>query len=53
MLARRLLVLQYQINRKGVYKMVCNELLVLMGIGAVLPYMAEASLSWVKKRAAH
>ncbi len=31
----------------------CHELLVLMGIGAVLPYMAEATLDWVRKRHSH
>lgn len=29
--------------------MVCNEILLLLGIGAVLPYMAEATLDWVRK----
>lgn len=33
--------------------MACNELLVLMGIGAVLPYMAEATLDWVRKHKSH
>jgi len=31
----------------------CDEILVLMGIGAVLPYMAEATLDWVRKHAPH
>jgi hypothetical protein len=30
-----------------------DELLVLMGLGAVLPYMAEATLDWVKRYKMH
>jgi len=30
--------------------MIPIELLLLMGTGAVLPYVAEAALDWVKKR---
>ncbi len=33
--------------------MVCDEFLVLMGIGAVLPYVAEATLNWVRKHSLH
>ncbi len=30
-----------------------NELLLLMGFGAVLPYMAEATVDWVRMRKSH
>jgi len=33
--------------------MVCNDLLLLMGLGAVLPYMAEATADWVRKHRPH
>ena len=33
--------------------MACDELLVLRGIGAVFPYVAEATLNWVRRHSAH
>ena len=33
--------------------MIPIELLLLMGTGAVFPYVAEAALDWVKQRKSH
>ena len=33
--------------------MVANELLLLMGAVAVFPYMAEATVDWVRRQIAH
>ena len=30
--------------------MVCNEILLLMGVVATLPYAAEAAVDWVRQK---
>jgi len=33
--------------------MVTNEILLLLGAAAVFPYMAEATVDWVRKQISH